>query len=174
MVALAPSGQALDRLRPERWPSLDLAVQCHDDESRDARENARMPDEDFEVVRRAWAAASCADEEAMVREWHPEVVAVPFGAAMEGKTYRGREEVLGWWRDEILVSWEFFEVIPEGFQRVGEKLLVTGHWNARGKGSGVELDIQASWVIEVRDGKIAYWQTYTEHAQARRDIGLEG
>jgi ketosteroid isomerase-like protein len=28
--------------------------------------------------------------------------------------------------------------------------------------------------VEVRDGKIAYWQTYTDHAQARRDVGLEG
>lgn len=32
----------------------------------------------------------------------------------------------------------------------------------------------ASWVVEVRDGKIAYWQTYTDHAQARRDIGFDG
>jgi hypothetical protein len=28
-------------------------------------------------------------------------------------------------------------------------------------------------VIEVRDRKVAYWQTYTDHAQARREIGLD-
>jgi ketosteroid isomerase-like protein len=93
---------------------------------------------------------------------------------MEGKAYRGPEEVMDWWRDEILVSGEFFQVLPERFQRVDEKILVTGRWNARGIESGVELDIPASWIVEVRDGKIAYWQTYTDHAQARRDIGLEG
>ena len=49
---------------------------------------------------------------------------------------------------------------------------MTGRWNARGIESGIELDIAASWIIDVRDGKIAYWRTYTEHEQARRDIGL--
>jgi len=26
----------------------------------------------------------------------------------------------------------------------------------------------------VRDGKVAYWQTYTDHDQARREVGLDG
>jgi ketosteroid isomerase-like protein len=124
-------------------------------------------------VRRAWAAASRADEEAFVEELHDEIVVVPFGAAMEGKSYSGRDGVLDWWRNEILVNWEHFHVLPERFERVGDKLLVTGRWNARGNESGVELDIPASWVVEVRDGKIAYWQTYTDHAQARRELELE-
>jgi ketosteroid isomerase-like protein len=132
-----------------------------------------MGDDDFDVVRRAWAATSRVDWDGMLEELHPEVVAVPFGAALEGRAYRGKEELMGWLRDEILVSWEFFQVIPETFQRVGERLLVTGRWKARGIESGVELDIPASWIVEVRDGKIAYWQTYTDHAQARRDAGVE-
>ena len=133
-----------------------------------------MRDDDFEVVRRAWSAASSADTEGMRRELDPDVVAVPFGAAMEGRAYRGPDEVVAWLRDEILVSWEFFQVFPERFERVGERLLVTGRWKARGIESGVELDIPASWVVEVRDGKVAYWQTYTDHDQARREIGLDG
>jgi ketosteroid isomerase-like protein len=132
-----------------------------------------MSDADFEVVRRSWAASSRADEEGMRAQLHPEVVAVPFGAAMEGRAYRGPDEVIGWLFDEILVAWDFFEVIPERYQRVGDRLLVEGRWHARGIESGVELDIPASWVVEVRDGKIAYWQTYTDHAQARREVGLE-
>jgi ketosteroid isomerase-like protein len=132
-----------------------------------------VADEDFEVVRRAWAASNRADLEGMRREMDPDIVAIPFGAALEGKSYRGPDAVIGWLRDEILATWEFFQVIPERFERVGDRLLVTGRWNARGAESGVELDIPATWVIEVRDGKIAYWQTYTDHAQARHDIGLE-
>ena len=70
-----------------------------------------MPaDEDFDVVRRAWAAAGRTRRHA--REFHPEIVAVPFGAAMEGKAYRGPGQLLGWWRDEIMVNWEFFQVLP--------------------------------------------------------------
>ena len=132
-----------------------------------------MPDADFEVVRGAWASTSRADEEAMRAHLHPEVVAVPFGAALEGRSYRGPDQVIGWLFDEILATWDFFEVLPERYQRVGDKLLVEGRWHARGIESGVELDIPASWVVEVRDGKIAYWQTYTDHAAARREVGLE-
>jgi ketosteroid isomerase-like protein len=132
-----------------------------------------MPDDDFELIRRAWGAASRGDEEGMLSEFHPEIVAIPFGAEMEGKAYRGHDGVMTWWRDEIKASWNYFEVLPQQFQRVGKRILVTGRWHARGQESGVELDIPASWVIEVRDGKIVFWQTYTDHARARRDIGLE-
>jgi ketosteroid isomerase-like protein len=132
-----------------------------------------VPDEDFEVVRRAWAAGSRGDDDAMLRECTADVVAIPFGAVMEGKAYRGQDEVRRWWREEIQVAWEIFEVHPESFERVDDRLLVTGRWKARGIGSGVELDIPATWVVEVHDGKIAYWQTYTDQSQARRDVGLE-
>jgi ketosteroid isomerase-like protein len=124
-------------------------------------------------VRRAWAAFSRVDGDGLLRELDPEVVIVPFGAAMEGKSYSGHDGVMEWWRDEIRVTWEQFQVLPEMFQRVGERLLVTGRWHARGSESGVELDIPAAWIVEVRAGKIVYWQTYTDHTQARRDIGLE-
>jgi hypothetical protein len=124
---------------------------------RGARE--RSEDPDFEAIRRAWAAFTRVDEEGFRREVHPDIVAVPFGAALEGKAYRGFTEVLGWWRHEILGTWEWFEVIPEEFRRVGGRILLTGQWNVRGKGSGVELHIAATWVIAMRDGKVAYWQT---------------
>jgi len=91
---------------------------------------------------------------------------------MEGRSYHGHDGILDWWNNEILAAWEVFEVHPQQFEQVGDKLLVTGRWKARGIGSRVELDIPASWVIEVRDGKIAYWQTYTDHEQARRDVGI--
>ena len=132
-----------------------------------------MQDPDFEVVLRAWQAFSRVDLDGMVNELHPRVVAVPFGATLEGRSYSGVEQIKLWWRDEILGTWDFFRVLVDGFQRVGNRLLVTGRWNARGIESGIELEMAASWIIDVRDGKIAYWRTYTEPAQARRDIGLE-
>ena len=82
------------------------------------------------MLRRAWAAASRADEDAMLREFHPEIVAVPFGAA-RGARPTGPGQLLGWWRDEIMVNWEFFQVLPQTFQRVGHGILVTGRWNAQ-------------------------------------------
>jgi hypothetical protein len=39
-------------------------------------------------------------------------------------------------------------------------------WRAR-------LTADQSRIVEVRDAKVVYWQTYTDHDQARRDLGLE-
>ena len=130
-------------------------------------------DADFEVIRRAWRASGQKDLAAFERDLDPDIVTIPFGAAMEGKSYRGVDAVVGWLRDEIWANWEHFDTVPEEFTRVGERILVTGRWHARGKASGVELDIPATWVVEVRDGKITYWRTYTDRDQAHRDIGLE-
>jgi ketosteroid isomerase-like protein len=130
-------------------------------------------DADFEVIRRAWRASGQKDLAAFERDLDPDIVTIPFGAAMEGKSYRGVDAVVGWLRDEIWANWEHFDTVPEEFTRVGQRILVTGRWHARGKASGVELDIPATWVVEVRDGKITYWRTYTDRHQALRDIGLE-
>jgi ketosteroid isomerase-like protein len=63
-------------------------------------------------------------------------------------------------------------VHPDETQAVGERLLVFGHWIARGRESGVELDVRASWVVDVRDGKIIRWQTYTDRDEALAAVGL--
>lgn len=133
-----------------------------------------MPDADFEVIRRAWAAQSREDEGAFRAELHPHIEVVPFGAEIAGKSYRGRDQVISWWHAEVLPNWDVYETIPEHFRRVGGRILVTGRWRARGKRSGVELEVPAAWIIEVREGKIASWRTYTDHASALQEIGMDG
>lgn len=118
-----------------------------------------MADPDFEVIRRAWAAAGRKDLDAFRAALHPDIRAIPFGAAMEGKSYQGVDELAGWLRDEIWESWETFDTVPEEFCRVGESILVRGHWRATGKGSGVDLDILAMWVVRLRDGKTTTWRS---------------
>jgi ketosteroid isomerase-like protein len=38
---------------------------------------------------------------------------------------------------------------------------------------GVELEVPATWVVEVRDGKIAFWRTFTDRDEAHRFVGLQ-
>ena len=132
-----------------------------------------MSDPDFDLIRQQWAASGDKDLATVQASLHPEIVAIPFGAAMEGRSYRGIDEVTAWLRDDIWANWESFDTVPEEFRRVGDKILVRGHWRATGKESGVELVTPAMWIIQVRDGKISYWQTYTDHTQALADVGLD-
>jgi ketosteroid isomerase-like protein len=77
-----------------------------------------------------------------------------------------------WYRDEIRANREEFETHPHEFQKIGDRLLVYGRWRAGGGDSGVELDVPATRVVEVRDGKIAGWQTYTDREEAHAAVGL--
>jgi ketosteroid isomerase-like protein len=129
--------------------------------------------ESAEVVRTAWAALSRRDAAGFLACLDHDVEAVPFGAAMEGRAYRGHEGVREWIEREIWATYETFEVHPDEIRDVGGRLLAYGHWIARGKESGVELDIRASWVVDVRDGKIVRWQTYTDREEALKDVGLK-
>jgi len=131
-----------------------------------------MVEDDFEVIRRAWAAASRGDVPAALELLHADIELVPFGAALHGRVYRGHEGFLHWWEHETKANWERFEVHPQEFERVGDRILVFGRWLARGRASGIDLDIPATWVIEVREGKIARFQTYTDRAEALEAVGL--
>jgi ketosteroid isomerase-like protein len=133
-----------------------------------------MGDEpDFEVVRTVWEAFNREDDETAIAHIHHDAVIVPFGAALEGKQYSGHEQILGWMVGDIRQNWEWFHTDAREFRRFGDKILVYGWWRARGRDSGVELEVPATWVVEVRDGKIVFWRTFTERDEAHRFIGLQ-
>jgi len=130
-------------------------------------------DEQFEVVQKAWAAFSAFDLERGLALLHQDAEVIPFGAAMEGRRYLGHDGIRRWFEQEIWSSWEWFQTIPEDFRLVGDRLLVYGRWRARGKESGIDLEIPATWVVKVTDGKIAGWQTFTDRDEALRSLGLD-
>lgn len=129
-------------------------------------------EDDFDVVRTVWAAFSNGDHEAALTRIQPDAVIVPFGAMLEGRRYAGHDEITEWWEKDIGGTWEWFQTDPQEFRKIGDRILVYGRWRARGRDSGVELEVAATWVIQVRDGKIAFWQTFTDRDEAHRFIGL--
>ena len=132
-----------------------------------------MSEADFEVIRQAWAGFSRGDVAGLLENLDPDIEVVPFGAKMEGKLYRGHQGVQDWWQREILANWEVFETLPEEFRRVGDRILVFGRWVARGKTSGVDLQVPATWIVDMREGKIARWQTYTDRGEAVAALRLK-
>lgn len=123
-----------------------------------------------EVVQRAFEAWNRGDIDGYLALLCPDVEAVPFGAALEGRVCRGHDEVRAWWVAHYEV-WETFTLCYEEFMPAGAELVVSGRWEAVGR-SGVELSTPATWVFGFRDGKIAYWQAYTSRAGALQAVGL--
>lgn len=136
-----------------------------------SQEKHAPDDADFELVREAWASGH-SDIRNALRFYCEDIEIMPFGAMLEGGVYRGHDQVVEWWDSEIVPSWEAFEVTADDFRRVGNRLLVFGHWRARGRTSGITLEMPATWVVEVRDGRIARWQTFTDRGEAFAAVGL--
>jgi ketosteroid isomerase-like protein len=128
-------------------------------------------DEDLEFVRKVWASVR-GDIRNALPFYCDDIEIVPFGATLQGRIYRGHTGVIDWWDNEIVANWQAFETIAEDVRRVGDQLLVSGRWRACGRTSGVELEMPATWVVAVREGKIARWQTFTDRGEALEAVGL--
>jgi hypothetical protein len=131
-----------------------------------------MSRDNLEVVRRMSDTFNRRDFDRLFETLHPDVEWVPIFAVLEGRVYRGHDGVRDW-IEHLGEDWERFETHQEEFMPVGDRVLVLGHWHARARGSGIELDAQpASWVVDVRDGKVVRLQTYTDRKEAFRAVGL--
>ena len=122
------------------------------------------------MVQRAFEAWNRGDIDGYLAHLSSDVEGVPVGAALEGKVYRGHDEVRTWWQTQSEV-WERLLIYAEAFKQVGKELVVSGHWEAVGRG-GVDMSVPATWVFGFRDGKITYWEAYTSRAAALDAVGL--
>jgi ketosteroid isomerase-like protein len=126
--------------------------------------------DDLEAIRRAYRdfpKAFAGDLDSYLAEVDPDVEWVPIMAALEGRVYRGHEGVRRWLED-LRRDWEVFTPIAEEIRILGnDHYLVLGHWRARGRGSGIELDDQpAAWLMHRKDGRTDRLQTFTDRDEA--------
>jgi ketosteroid isomerase-like protein len=102
-----------------------------------------------------------------------EVDWTPITAQLDGVTYRGRDAVRQWVVD-LRRDWESYELTADEVLDLGERgTLALGSWRARGRRSGVELQVQqAAWLTTYGDGKITSIRTFTDQGDALQAAGL--
>jgi uncharacterized protein len=128
--------------------------------------------ENLEVVRRFHDAFNRRDVDAMVAVWDKDAEFRPIMSALDSQVYRGHDGLRAW-LDAIFADWEVFEAYDDEFRDFGDSVLSFGHWHACGRASGVVLDVDtAAWLVRVREGKIVWWQTFTDRAEALEAVGL--
>jgi ketosteroid isomerase-like protein len=121
--------------------------------------------EDVEILRSAYEALNRgATSEALAAldrdaEW------VEHSSLPEAGAYRGRDAIEAF-LDGFLESWEEFRQEPEQFVDAGERVGIVLHSYARGKGSGVEVEMRYAHVWTMRDGQGVRVDTYEDAAEA--------
>lgn len=132
-----------------------------------------MSEENVNVVRAFLDATTRRDMARVVELADPEIeLHGTVGGVEEGRIYRGLGEVIREYDEVDGEAWEERRIEPEGFLDADDDVVVMFHEFRRGKGSGVELELDTAAVFTVRDGRVARMQGFMDPAAARKAAGL--
>jgi ketosteroid isomerase-like protein len=122
-----------------------------------------MSEENVEVVRRFYRAWAGGDFPGPAELMDPEIEYVNPPEAVEPGVRRGRSEfsaaVL-----RTLEGWETWDMEPEEFSDLGDRVAVVLRYRARGRGSGVEIEGRESALWSLREGRV--WRYAWFHGDA--------
>jgi uncharacterized protein len=103
--------------------------------------------------------------------FHPDAETHDLAVIPDAPVRRGHEALREWvvMMEEIWVDARYE---PEEFIDAGELVVVAVRAKARGRGSGVPMDVPMFHVFEVQDGKIRRFWSYLDRAEALEAVGL--
>jgi ketosteroid isomerase-like protein len=89
----------------------------------------------------------------------------------EGRVIRGLSEIR---RDyeEVEETWDEHRIEIEKLIDAGDRVVVFHREYQRGRRSGVELEVEAAVIVDLRDGRIVRVQGYMDRAAALEAAGL--
>jgi ketosteroid isomerase-like protein len=123
------------------------------------------------AARRIVAAFNRRDMSLAVADFHPDVELDEWQEAPGARTYRGAEGVQAA-LDSWFETWEWMMVDIQELREVGDRVLFTLHQRAKGRGSGIEIEITSWNVYTFRDGKVTRMQLFTSREPAFEAAGL--
>ena len=139
-----------------------------------SRDTARaMSEENVEIVRNAFAAFERGDIEGVLRLCDEDIVItqppdLP-GVSPEQRGHRGVLEALAIWPEQ----WDEYRIeLLRVDAAPGGKVFVAQRSSGRGKQSGVEVNMDFSFVFTVHEGKISEWRLFMQEEQAVEAAGL--
>ncbi len=126
-----------------------------------------MPPGNVEVVRRLFETYSRGDYEEAASCLDPDVV-YEVGQEMPAL---GRAAVRAMW-ERWDSAWDEVEAVPEDFLDVGDHVVVTVHYKARGRGSGIGYDERLFDVYTMRDRLCVRKAEFRDRAEALQAAGM--
>ena len=131
-----------------------------------------MSQENIEIVRNAFDAFTRGDLEGVLRVCDENIVItqppeLP-GASPQQRGHNGMLEAFGIWPEQ----WDDYQIEILRIADPGDCVVVTTKQGGRGKQSGVEVEMEFTFVFTVRDEKVVEWQIFMHEDQALEAAGL--
>ena len=131
-----------------------------------------MSNENVEIAKRALDAYNRRDLDGLLESATEDYVMLPAVAGgIEGERVRGRGGMERQFR-EVEDTWAEFRLLPEEWRDLGDRVLMLGRVQGRGRGSSVPVDSHVGFVIDFRGGKLSRVRSFLDHGEALRAAGL--
>ena len=131
-----------------------------------------MSQADVAVVRAAFDAYLRGDEPAMLELVAPDVVVTQFPDQIDVRDYHGHEglrQVMADW----IGTWADWSIELLDAREADGLVVATAFQRGRGKGSGVPMQSEVTFLFTLRAGTIARWQMFRSEQEALKAVGLE-
>jgi ketosteroid isomerase-like protein len=130
-----------------------------------------MSDANVRLARDVVDAVARRDLQRLLELTAPDVEWRPFATGlMEEGVYRGHDGIRRYVSD-LDDAWEVLRAEVEDGLAVGATVLMTGRLRYRGRGSGVETEHAAGWVVKFRDGRLVSMQAFRDPERALETLG---
>jgi ketosteroid isomerase-like protein len=130
-----------------------------------------MSEENVEIGLAVIDAWNRGDHEAWLALWDEEAEFYPLRAQLEGRSYRGHDG-LERFLAEVTEEWDEARFEIEETRDAREQVVGIGRFRARGRASGVDIDVPLGIFTRVRRGKIVFTRFFSDPADALEAAGL--
>ena len=124
-----------------------------------------MSQEHVEITRAAFEAWNRGDLDALLSLWSEEAEFFPLRAQLEGRPYHGHEG-LRLFVTEIAEEWRDVRFEIDELRDAGEHVIASGRFRARGRTSGVDLNVPLGVVGTVRNERVVYARMFSDPNEA--------
>jgi len=131
-----------------------------------------MSEKNVELATRLMAALSRQDLPRLLELTDPGIEWHSFFAELgEGGVYRGHDGTRQYMSD-LTEAWEVVRADIDDVFGAGDVAVLVGRIHYRGRGSGIESENPAGWVLKFRNGRAVYFRAYREPGEALEAAGL--
>lgn len=131
-----------------------------------------MSREDVEVARRAFDSFNRRELAGAVEAFDADAEWIPYLAALEEDTYRGRDQIEAMWRDVLRNFPDFRIKLMEVITDMGGRLVLKVEFQGMGRASGADTRTTVFQVTSFHDGRVTRVEGFRDRREALEAAGL--